>query len=241
MIVQEGDTLQFQVAVRGNPKPVLSWYFKGEKLTSSDVLEIKINGNLSLNPVQTKHTGEYMFVAKNNRGTAKDHVTLFVIGIGVTAEKDLHGKEMKGSMRGSNITITTEYLSSGSSRVSSFKPDDQISRDMSRISSRIGNFEQISSDNLKIEPNDTSRISKMGNFKAEEKDISSQKKVNLKPEEHISGDHNDISIMAFKKYVMDNRALNNAGFKAQYLVHSYTYSQQVHIKVINFTINIIGS
>ena len=68
----------FKVAVRGNPKPSLTWYHQDTQLTSDYSLELQQDGSLSIVSTELRHSGVYRLVAKNSKGSAERQVTLTV-------------------------------------------------------------------------------------------------------------------------------------------------------------------
>lgn len=69
--------------ISGFPKPEVSWYKNGEKITSSTKYSITYEENTSIitiNAVERSDSGKYVVEAKNNAGVASVDLNLNVIG-----------------------------------------------------------------------------------------------------------------------------------------------------------------
>jgi len=77
--VTEGESVKFEVVVRGRPLPSLTWYHEGVPLSSDYSLELLRNGTLSISSADKRHNGAYVLCASNSKGTVEREVRLTVL------------------------------------------------------------------------------------------------------------------------------------------------------------------
>ena len=68
----------FQVVVRGDPPPSLTWYHQDTPLTSDYSMELQPDGSLSITSSELRHTGVYTLSARNTGGSVQKEVRLTV-------------------------------------------------------------------------------------------------------------------------------------------------------------------
>lgn len=71
MIASDGEPLQLNCHVSGDPLPQIVWTKNGKKLTSSDVIDIKYKSgiaSLRINELFPEDSGSYVCTAKNSMG-----------------------------------------------------------------------------------------------------------------------------------------------------------------------------
>ena len=76
--VVEGERVQFDVKVTGDPQPKLTWYHEGEEVVTNYSIDVGLDGGLSIPCTEPIHTGLYQLVAVNSAGRAERQVQLFV-------------------------------------------------------------------------------------------------------------------------------------------------------------------
>ena len=76
--VVEGERVQFDVKVTGNPQPKLTWYHEGEEVVTNYSIDVGLDEGLSIPCTEPIHTGLYQLVAINSAGRAERQVQLFV-------------------------------------------------------------------------------------------------------------------------------------------------------------------
>ena len=76
--VVEGERVQFDVKVTGDPQPKLTWYHEGEEVVTNYSIDVGLDGGLSIPCTEPIHTGLYQLVAINSAGRAERQVQLFV-------------------------------------------------------------------------------------------------------------------------------------------------------------------
>lgn len=71
VIASDGEPLQLNCHVSGDPLPQIVWTKNGKKLTSSDVIDIKYKSgiaSLRINELFPEDSGSYVCTAKNSMG-----------------------------------------------------------------------------------------------------------------------------------------------------------------------------
>ena len=82
--VQEGESVWFQVEVRGSPQPKVTWYHNGEEVEADYSKELSEDGSLTMPSAEAKHSGVYQLVAVNKAGRVERKVNLTVDSDGAT-------------------------------------------------------------------------------------------------------------------------------------------------------------
>jgi hypothetical protein len=77
-IAIEGECVIFNVTVRGNPQPSLTWYHQDTPLTHHHSLELQEDGSLFIASSELKHSGVYRLSAKNSKGCVEREAKLTV-------------------------------------------------------------------------------------------------------------------------------------------------------------------
>ena len=68
----------FNVVVRGNPQPTLTWYYDNTQLTPDYSLDLLEDGSLSITSSELRHSGVYKLSVKNSKGSVEREVKLTV-------------------------------------------------------------------------------------------------------------------------------------------------------------------
>jgi hypothetical protein len=68
----------FNVTVRGNPQPSLTWYHQDTPFTPDHSLELQQDDSLFIASSELRHSGVYRLSAKNSRGCVEREVKLTV-------------------------------------------------------------------------------------------------------------------------------------------------------------------
>ena len=76
--VQDGESVLFQVEVRGSPQPKVTWYHNGEEVVGDYSKELLEDGSLTMPSAEAKHSGVYQLVAHNMAGRVEREVKLTV-------------------------------------------------------------------------------------------------------------------------------------------------------------------
>jgi len=107
LLVKDGEALNLNCSVKGDPEPNITWSKNGELLSSSDILDLKYrNGKaiLSINEVYPEDEGTYTCKAQNSLGSVETTCRLTV----QTSEKACH--RANGSK--DNTPLITEHVTS---------------------------------------------------------------------------------------------------------------------------------
>ncbi|KXJ80778.1 hypothetical protein RP20_CCG023458 [Aedes albopictus] len=97
VIASDGEPLQLNCHVSGDPLPQIVWTKNGKKLTSSDVIDIKYKSgiaSLRINELFPEDSGSYVCTAKNSMGETSTLCNLDVKKVGSTGRSG----DKKGSM-----------------------------------------------------------------------------------------------------------------------------------------------
>ena len=74
----EGKGVVFNVVVRGNPQPSLTWYHHNTQLTPDYSLDLLQDGSLSITSSELRHSGVYKVLVENSKGSVEREVKLTV-------------------------------------------------------------------------------------------------------------------------------------------------------------------
>ena len=74
----EGEGVVFNVVVRGNPQPSLTWYHHNTQLTPDYSLDLLQDGSLFITSSELRHSGVYKLSVKNSKGSVEREVKLTV-------------------------------------------------------------------------------------------------------------------------------------------------------------------
>ena len=85
----------FNVVVRGNPQPSLTWYHHNTQLTPDYSLDLLQDGSLSITSSELRHSGVYKLSVKNSKGSEEREVKLTVNREEEEATEDKERVEMK--------------------------------------------------------------------------------------------------------------------------------------------------
>lgn len=83
IMIKVGRSVKFDVDVRGEPPPEITWSFADHKVTQDDHIKIEsrdYHTDFSINKAKRKHSGKYTISASNASG--KDMVTVDVTILG---------------------------------------------------------------------------------------------------------------------------------------------------------------
>ena len=83
--IAEGEGVYFKVKVRGEPQPIVMWYYDGEPVRADYAHEIETDGSLAIPSTELKHSGVYKAVVVNQHGSEEREVKLTVNGEGSTS------------------------------------------------------------------------------------------------------------------------------------------------------------
>ena len=109
--VVEGERVQFDVKVTGDPQPKLTWYHEGEEVVTNYSIDVGLDGGLSIPCTEPIHTGLYQLVAVNSAGRAERQVQLFVRREEQTMTQQ--NTNNKVSLTPVNVLDFEEYVASG--------------------------------------------------------------------------------------------------------------------------------
>ena len=78
MTVEEGQRVELNVFVKGNPQPSYKWYHDGQRIEEDYAHEVTEEGCLIVVTAEQKHRGTYKLVAENVAGVTEKSLTLVV-------------------------------------------------------------------------------------------------------------------------------------------------------------------
>lgn len=84
--IEDGSAARFDVRVRGNPTPTVTWYKGSEEITDEQFPHIKVFQEENLYSIlitegKVEDAGQYKVVAKNDLGEVSSTSNLFVEGL----------------------------------------------------------------------------------------------------------------------------------------------------------------
>ena len=74
----EGETVPYQVKVRGSPQPKLMWYHNGEEVGADYSRKLEEDGTPAMPATEARHNVTYQNMAQNSAGRRKGEVRLIV-------------------------------------------------------------------------------------------------------------------------------------------------------------------
>lgn len=81
VVPSDAPFVRFDCVANGNPKPHLSWFFKGERILLDEHISLHNNGSLNIERVKDTDAGSYTCQAENIHGVINVSAVLQITGI----------------------------------------------------------------------------------------------------------------------------------------------------------------
>ena len=83
LTVRAGTSVKFDVDVKGEPPPTITWHFAGKQLETGATVKIEnedYNTKIQLSETERKNTGFYTIKAENSSGSDEARVEVVILG-----------------------------------------------------------------------------------------------------------------------------------------------------------------